>query len=690
MRERLARVPTWAYLAAMVAVSTLIRWELGLRDDAAWIFPDEIVYSELAKSLAYDGEFAMRGLPGLNGVGAVYPTLIAPAFALFADITTAHDAVKLINSLLMSLTAIPVFLIARRLAGRGLALTAAGLSLAIPAMTYSGTVMTENAFYPVTATWALLLIRALERPTAARQAVVVLGIGFAYLTRPQAATFVPVLLTAILLIAWLDHGRRLWRGLWAFRWTGLYLVFGVVAVGVRQSLRGERFTDIMGAYTALREYEYPIAVVSHWLLYHLAELVIMLGVFPVIAFVIVCALGLRRSAPREQRVFAATAVPLVFWYALIVSAFASTPVAQRIVERYMFHTAPFFFVALAAWIALRAPRPWWAVWPAVLFTAALPAALPLNNFLNDLAVHDTVGLLPIWRWRDRLFSPETIDEIVIGAAILAALAMLLVPRRYAVLLPIALFVYFVAVSRPVEGRIEQAAHGAWEAGVREAPGWADDAFGSDAPAAVVWTGGGNHFSFWEAEFYNRSIGPIYALSRPYDAFGQQQGGIRANGVADLGGRTLSVPFAITDIWTKLDGKLVASNPSTAMAAYEPKTPLRVIEQLQGLYPDRWTGAFADYFRYDCERGASLAVDFETNPRLHPKPFVVTVSQHDVVTDRIRVPPLPEKKSMRIPLEARDEFCRVHLDIPASFAANETPGDLRYLGLRINDYRYEPR
>ncbi len=131
-------VPTWALLAVLIGVSTIIRLILGLRDDAAWIFPDETVYAELAKSLAYTGEFSLRDNPGTNGVGVVYPTLIAPAYALFDRVPDAHDGVKAINSLLMSLTAIPVYLIARRLVSRALALTAAGLSLAIPAMTYSG------------------------------------------------------------------------------------------------------------------------------------------------------------------------------------------------------------------------------------------------------------------------------------------------------------------------------------------------------------------------------------------------------------------------------------------------------------------------------------------------------------------------------------------------------------------------
>ncbi len=105
---------------------------------------------------------------------------------------------------------------------------------------------------------------------------------------------------------------------------------------------------------------------------------------------------------------------------LVVSAFATTPTVERILERNLFHVVPLFFVALVAWIARGAPRPWWAVAPAALFAGTLTLSLPLNSFLNTTLIHSTPGLLPIWRWRDRAFSPESIDEVVAVAAIAAA------------------------------------------------------------------------------------------------------------------------------------------------------------------------------------------------------------------------------------------------------------------------------
>jgi hypothetical protein len=681
-------VPTWVFLAALVGISTLIRFLYAIDDPAAWIFPDETVYAELAKSLAYTGEFAIRENPGTNGLGVVYPLLIAPAFVVFDKVADAHDAVKAINSLLMSITAIPVYLIARRLVTRGLALTAAGLSVAILSMTYTGAVMTENAFYPLTAAWALLLIRALERPALGRQALLVLGIGVAYLTRAQAATFVPVLVTAILLVAVLDHGRRFWRGLWTYRATWVLFTLGALGLVVRQAVRGQQLSDLLGAYIALKDYSYGVADVAHWGLYHLAELVILLGVFPFATFLIVAALGLRPAAPREQRIFAAVAVSMAAWFLVVVSAFATTPVAQRIEERYLFHVAPFFFIALVAWIGQRSPRPWWALAPAALFTAALPAALPVNSFLNETAVHDTVSLLPVWRWRDHLFSAGSIDEVVVGAAIVGALVVVVIPRRFAVLLPAALLLYYAAATRPVEARIRQASQGAYDAGARPVYDWVDRATGANAPVAQIWTGGGNQFSFWESEFYNRSVGPVYALSQPYDSFGQRLATILPNGRVVYLGKPLRVRYALTDAWTKLRGAIAATNELTAMRAYRVNGPLVVIEQLQGLYPDLWSSSSAIYRRYHCA-GGSVRFTVETNSRLHRRRFGVTVFQHGVRTGRLTVPARPARKVLSIPLRSRDGWCDVALQIPVRSATAATPGDLRLLGLRFFRTRYVP-
>ena len=76
------------------------------------------------------------------------------------------------NALLFALTAIPVYLLARRLVSPWWAVLAAGLAVAIPSSISVATVMTESLAF-LAAAWALYAtMLALERPTVLRQLAV--------------------------------------------------------------------------------------------------------------------------------------------------------------------------------------------------------------------------------------------------------------------------------------------------------------------------------------------------------------------------------------------------------------------------------------------------------------------------------------------------------------------------------------
>ena len=63
LRGRAARVPDWAWLAAIVTASALVRGWLARGMPAPFIFVDELVYWELARSLAETGSYSIRGVP---------------------------------------------------------------------------------------------------------------------------------------------------------------------------------------------------------------------------------------------------------------------------------------------------------------------------------------------------------------------------------------------------------------------------------------------------------------------------------------------------------------------------------------------------------------------------------------------------------------------------------------------------
>ncbi|MBA2460566.1 MAG: hypothetical protein H0V45_02150, partial [Actinobacteria bacterium] len=157
LASRAARAPAWIWLAGLVLVSALFRFQLSRDSLAPWIFVDELIYSELAKSIATGGDLLVRDV-SVSGYGVVYPLLISPAWAVFDRVPDAYAAAKAINAVLISLAAVPAYVLARRVVGEGLALLAAVLAVALPSLVYSGVIMTENAFYPLFLVVVLVLV----------------------------------------------------------------------------------------------------------------------------------------------------------------------------------------------------------------------------------------------------------------------------------------------------------------------------------------------------------------------------------------------------------------------------------------------------------------------------------------------------------------------------------------------------
>src|SRR5439155_1412448 len=96
--------------------------------------------------------------------------------------------------------------------------------------------------------------------------------------------------------------------------------------------------------------------VLRWLVYHLAELDLYLGVLPFAAFLLLLATA--RTLDGRARIFVAASVSLAAWLVLQVATFASTvPVPPRVEERNLFYVAPLFLIALLVWIERGLPRP---------------------------------------------------------------------------------------------------------------------------------------------------------------------------------------------------------------------------------------------------------------------------------------------------------------------------------------------
>jgi 4-amino-4-deoxy-L-arabinose transferase-like glycosyltransferase len=149
-------------LAAVVAGGAAFNGLLAVPIRTPRIFGDELIYWQLARGFAWTGHFTVRG-GAAPRYGVLYPALLAAAQRIGGDQTTAYVVAQGMNAVIFSLTAVPVYAIAARVLQRRYALLAAVLAVVLPSCVLTSAIMTENAFYPLFVTSALLMLRALER-----------------------------------------------------------------------------------------------------------------------------------------------------------------------------------------------------------------------------------------------------------------------------------------------------------------------------------------------------------------------------------------------------------------------------------------------------------------------------------------------------------------------------------------------
>jgi hypothetical protein len=690
VRDALRRVPTWAWLAGIVGGSAAVRLWLVRGMPAPFVFVDELIYSELARSLADGTGYAVRETP-VSGYSLLYPAILAPMYAAFDDLTQAYAAAKAVNALVMSLAAVPAYLLARRVAGAGLALLAAVAAVAVPSMAYTGTVTTESLFYPASLVVALLLVRWLELASPGRLAALLGSLAVAYATRSQALAFVPAVATAPLVLALLRGRAAELR-----RYVPLYalLVLAAVALAVIQAVRGRSLADLLGAYSIVGEGGYDVGRALRYWLWHVEELVLYAAVLPVAALLVLLARG-RAVPPALQEHLAAT-VALALWSTAVVGAFASRFASDRVQDRYLFFLAPLLVVALVAWVELGAPRPRPVAAVAAGIAVVLPVVFPYARFVGEPAKSDTLGLIPLWTWNDHLVAGRYWVTVAVVALALAAL-FLLVPARHAVAAPLVVIGLLVVASRPVwsgpQGFVA-AGKGALFQGIRGVErSWVDAEVPERDEVVALWTGRADRFTVNQNEFFNRRVGRVLYTGDPTPGgIGETRVTLGADGVfRDPDGDPIRAPYALLDGSVTPDGEVVARDDLLGTTLWRLDGPLSSTTRVTGLYPnDTWSGRGVTWTRLRCRRG-TLDVALRSDPSLFTEPQVVRAA-----TDgrRARVTLSPNGRTT-LPIEVapgRDGSCTVTFTVePTAVPSEVIPGsaDGRVLGAHFDAFAYTP-
>lgn len=586
--DRLASMPAWLWLVGIVFVSTAVQIRAGRQVQAPFVFGDELIYSGLARSFAETGHFALRGVAD-SGYGILYPILIAPAYALADNLGQAYALAKVINALLVSLAAVPAFLLARRVLHRNLALLASAFAVAIPSLVYARMILTESAFYPAFLTAILVILRALERPTLGRQLAVIAAIGLTFLVRAQAIVLIPTYASAVLTIAWFESGPTsrvvvFRKALMSYRATWLSLLVGGGALVVSELARRKSPLDLLGAYRVVIG-DAHLEAIPRWFLYHAADLDLYLGVVPFAACCVIIPLALDGSYGRPLRLFAAVLLWAVFWMTLLVAAFSSSVWGLgRLHERNLFYVAPLLLIGFLVWVEAGSPRPRRLAIGSAVVAALLPPLLPFSDLVQG-AVVDALALLP---WATTVFSRGMVPFAIAVLTTMLGFAFALLPRRLAPLL-----IGGVALNLCVIG-----AHAAWHArdlgrAVAEARvnrNWIDKAVGAHAAVAAIWfpnrtvcvtqtDGHPRENALWENEFFNRSVRrTYYVVQAPPDNLPATRLFVdpRTHALTRAHGSVFSARFVVLGEAVRFRAQILARDLQTKSVLYRYSREARVI------------------------------------------------------------------------------------------------------------------
>ena len=324
------RAAAWRLaLGALVAANIVVRTWAAWQHSVPNYFPDEYIYSSISRSLA------AGHLPAVRGHFAAFPALLQPLATApawwFGSLETGYRITQAIDVVAMSTAALATWWLARIVGvSRGLAFTAAALSIAVPDMFYSGWILSEPFSYPLFVAALAAGTLALARPTRRHEALFVAFAVLAVFARLQLVVMIPAYLAAALLL------RRL-------RMQKLALA-GLVAVGalVGAAVLGFYHKASVGMLSPaeLGRNLFVLAFAAGWIIVPAA----LIGLAD-------CWLRPRGPAERAFGVLALTAGAGVIAEATLYGD------RTLVHERYDFYVLPLLFVAFALHAARGWPRP---------------------------------------------------------------------------------------------------------------------------------------------------------------------------------------------------------------------------------------------------------------------------------------------------------------------------------------------
>ena len=571
-------------LGAIVLVSFAVYTALALLVDVPRVHPDEVRYAIAASSLVEGDGLALRGEE--YGYGPLYALVLAAILAVTSGLDAGYDLFKAANALFFALTAVPVYLLARRVVSAWWAVAAAGLSVAIPSSISVATVMTESLAF-LTAAWAIYAtMLALERPSLVRQLALLAAIAVAFATRAQLGALYVAWLGALAFLWWIaPHTRPRTRRDVVRLWPSILPIVGALGAFGARLARGSSASDSLGAYWELwRGYD-PFEV-GKWVVYHLADIEIYLAVVPFAVAPIVL-WGLVRRARSGTTADGALASLFLAQNAvglLVVAAFTSTPWGyDRLHDRYAFYLLPLWLIVFVRWLSDGLPRPLAATAIGVGLAVVLPAILPFRQLANEAGIDTVPGALWVWI-EGQVAGPGPLSGTRLLAVFVIALviAVILIPRRAWLALPLAVLGVFVATSYFAWERVVDAPEDAVFAGGLERA-WIDRQLPGDTVVTKVYvdTECGSaltRHALFLTEFFNETVDrAAYIGDSVPDGLPIERVDVGTGGTLELSpGNALVADYVFTQPGIEFEGELLGTGTNANLALWRVDGPVTVV------------------------------------------------------------------------------------------------------------------
>lgn len=576
--ERVAAAPAALVLGVLVALSTGIRAIVAFGHAVHVYFPDEYIYSALARG------FAEHGRPVIRGHSAHFPSLLEPILAapfwLPGDPMLAYRLTQVENALLMSLGAIPVYLLARRLGcGKWLGVGLAALAVATPDFFFSTFVLTGPVAYPLVLAAVYAGVCALDRPTRLNQLAFVAFSGLATFARIQYVVLPVALVAAALVVE---------RGSVRAMVGRLRLALGILA-GAGGLFLAAGPARALGYYSGVADQHLRPLGLLHWTGVDAMLLAYSAGVVLVPGALVGLALALVRPQTRAEAAFAGLTVALGALVFAEAALYASNG-SERYQERYFMALVPLLAVAFALYARRGLPgRRFVAVFCAGF--VAVSASVPLSGYTIGDGKQDSPLLFAVFRL-EKLFEGAGGGSLAVAlcADALCALAIGITAlgRRA---LPLGL-----AATTVVFGAVSLGAYSVDRSNAAEIRSdylpadreWIDHAGLGDV--ALIETPGAEFGRALEQLVWNRSIESVYLLgaAKPVDNFGSAEVRIAPDGRLVTASGNLRQPLLIENraLQVRLRGaQRVATGGSFEL--WRPRGTPRVDLVTFGRYSDGW-------------------------------------------------------------------------------------------------------